>query len=97
MPTLAPNKLLITKTVLKGPHDGGSGHRTILFNCSCHTFDEVIGQIVRAVGVSAIEARSLMNIAHHTGQVKVCEGSEERCEKAAEVLGSIGLSVTVIG
>ena len=95
MPTLSPNKIIITKSVLRGSGDGTSGWKTTLFNCDCHTFDEVIAQICKAIGCTTQTATSLANIAHHTGQVKVCGGSQEYCETVCDVLGSIGLRATV--
>jgi ATP-dependent Clp protease adapter protein ClpS len=91
MPTLSPNKITITKLILRRPGDDASEWRTTLFNCECHTFDEVIAQICKAIGCSSQTASSLANIAHHTGQVKVCDGSREYCETVCDILGSIGL------
>jgi len=95
MPAPTPYKQPITQPKTRGPYDG-SGWKTFLFNCYCHSVEEVEVQVMKALNCSSTTARSLTNIAHHTGQVKVCEGSEEYCESVADVLGSIGLNVKVV-
>lgn len=76
---------------------GGKGFeaQTILFNCDCHEFEAVCRQIVLAVGCSPAVASQLAYIAHEFGSVTVFKGSLEACEKAADILGSIGLVVKV--
>lgn len=72
-----------------------SGWKTILFNCNCHTFDAVTLQITRAIQCTKEKAYDLAFFADRIGSVTIYEGSRERCEKVASVLGSIGLNVTV--
>lgn len=72
-----------------------SGWKTILFNCNCHTFEAVTLQIIRAIQCTKERADNLAFFADRTGSVIICEGSNEKCEKVASVLGSIGLVVTV--
>jgi hypothetical protein len=93
--TSTPSKITVIKTAVRGPYEDG-GWQVVLFNCYCHSFDEVADQITKALGCTMSNARNLANIAHHTGQVKVCGGSEEHCEKVSDILGSIGLAVKVI-
>jgi ATP-dependent Clp protease adapter protein ClpS len=94
MPSLSPHQIIITKSILGGLGTGGTGWRATLFNCNCHTFEEVVAQIMKAIQCSAQTASSLANIAHHTGQVKVCEGAREYCETVCDILGAIGLSAS---
>jgi len=72
-----------------------SGWKTILFNCNCHTFDAVIMQIMRAIQCPRNKAEDLTYLADSTGSAIIFEGSNDRCEKIALILGSIGLNVTV--
>ncbi len=72
-----------------------SGWKTILFNCNCHTFEAVTLQITRAIQCTREKADTLAYTADSTGSVIVYEGTNERCEKVASILGSIGLVVTV--
>lgn len=69
--------------------------KTILFNCECHTFEAVINQLMKALNCGHLKAGRLAYVAHNTGSVTVCSGSKEYCETVADVLGSIGLFVSV--
>ncbi len=73
----------------------GSIWKVILFNCNCHTFDAVVTQLTRAIQCTQAKAGALAEAAHNNGKVVVFEGPKKRCEKVADVLGSIGLLVAV--
>ncbi len=72
-----------------------SGWQTILFNCECHTFDEVERQLIKAVRCTLSRARQISMEVHTKGLAVVYRGARERCEAVADVLGSIGLIVKV--
>jgi ATP-dependent Clp protease adapter protein ClpS len=72
-----------------------SGWRTILFNCECHTFDQVERQLIKAVRCTLSRARAISWEVHSKGSSVVYEGARERCEAVADVLGGIGLIVNV--
>ena len=78
--------------------DPGTEHgwRTVLFNCDCHTFDEVERQLIKAVRCTLSRARQLSLEVHTKGSAVVYSGPRERCEAAAMVLGEIGLVVKVL-
>ncbi|HOW28451.1 MAG TPA: ATP-dependent Clp protease adaptor ClpS [Elusimicrobiota bacterium] len=69
--------------------------KTILFNCDCHTFDDVATQLMRAIRCTYTRGLQLANVVHHTGSAVVYSGPRERCEAVAAVLEDIGLSVLV--
>ncbi len=71
------------------------GWKTILMNCNCHTFDEVIEQIIKAIGCSHTRASQLASAVHHLGQATICEGERRYCEHVGDVLSVIGLRVEV--
>lgn len=73
----------------------GSGWRVILFNCECHTFDQVEGILLKATRCSLSQARAWSFEVHSKGSAVVYEGPLERCEAVADVIGSIGLLVKV--
>ena len=73
-----------------------AGWKTTLFNCECHTFDDVIGQLIKATGCSAATAAQLANIVHNSGSAVVYRGIKADCERVAGILSSIGL-VTSVG
>lgn len=65
--------------------------RTVLFNCDCHTFDQVERQLMKATGCSLGTARGFAWEAHRKGAVEVFEGGKEACRRVAEVLCEAGL------
>ena len=72
----------------------GMPWNTILFNCNCHSFDDVARQLMKAIRVSyergmAIAERST------TAESVVYTGHRERCEAVAMVLEEIGLITKV--
>ena len=71
------------------------GWRTILFNCGCHTFDQVETQLIKAVHCSLSKARRTSMEVHTKGSAVVYLGARERCEAVASVLEDIGLRVKV--
>lgn len=83
---------------LEAAADFGStvaGWKTTLFNCDCHTFDDVISLLIEATGCSGARATQLANIVHHTGSAVVYRGTQAECEKTATILGKTGLKVSV--
>ena len=72
-----------------------SGWKTLLFNCECHTFDEVERQLIKAVRCTLSQARRYSTEVHTKGLAVVYKGPKERCEAVAMVLGEIGLIVSV--
>lgn len=69
--------------------------KTILFNCDCHTFDQVEEQLIKATRCSISRARQLSMEVHSKGLAVVYTGPRERCEAVAMVLEQIGLLVKV--
>ncbi len=73
----------------------GFGWRVVLFNCDCHSFDEVERQLIKAVRCSLSQARNWSNQVHNRGSAIVYKGARERCEAVAAVLEDIRLKVKV--
>jgi len=78
--------------------DGTAGEawKTVLFNCECHTFDEVEKVVIKATRCSLSQARSLSWEVHTKGSAVVYSGPRERCEAVADVIGAVGLQVKVV-
>jgi ATP-dependent Clp protease adaptor protein ClpS len=75
---------------------GGEGNRVFLFNCNCHTFDEVIHQLCKAIpGMTRGEAEEIAWRVHTQGLAEVYRGGRQECERVAKVLGETGLIVQV--
>ena len=73
----------------------GTGWRVVLFNCECHTFDEVERQLMKAVRCTLSQARAWSWEVHSKGCAVVYTGAQERCEAVAAVLEDIKLTVKV--
>lgn len=69
---------------------------TILHNCDCHTFEEVVRQLQRAIGCSEAEGWEIAWQVHNTGKAVVRVGPESECVRVGNVLAAIGLVVTVV-
>jgi ATP-dependent Clp protease adaptor protein ClpS len=75
---------------------GGGPWKTVLFNCACHTFDEVEDVVMKATRCTLSRARQISHEVHTRGSAVVHDGPRERCEAVAEVIASIGLRVEVV-
>lgn len=69
---------------------------TILHNCDCHTFEEVVRQLQKAIGCSESEGWEIAWQVHNTGKAVVKVGPEPECVRVGNILASIGLVVTVV-
>jgi hypothetical protein len=69
--------------------------QTILHNCDCHEFCDAVEQIMIAIKCSEDTASRYAHAAHMLGSVALFKGEKEKCHKVADILGSIGLDVTV--
>jgi ATP-dependent Clp protease adapter protein ClpS len=68
---------------------------TILWNCDCHTFEQVARQLVRAIGCSYDEGMATAWRVHQDGRAVVRVGARSECERVAAILREIGLRVTL--
>ena len=75
---------------------GGEPWKVVLFNCDCHTFDEVENVVIKATRCTLSRARQISNEVHVKGSAVVYDGPLERCEAVADVIGSVGLRVKVV-
>ena len=76
---------------------GGEGSKVFLFTCACHTFEEVITQLLKAVpGMTRPLAEELAWRVHTTGLAEVYRGDASGCDRVAKVLGETGLIVQVL-
>ena len=75
--------------------DRDSGWKVILFNCECHSFDQVERTLIKAVHCSIAQARAYSWEVHSKGSAQVYHGAREHCEAVADVIGSVGLQVKV--
>ena len=69
---------------------------TILHNCDCHTFEQVVKQLQRAIGCSEAKGWELAWQVHNTGKAVVRVGAESECVRVGNILASSGLIVAVV-
>jgi ATP-dependent Clp protease adaptor protein ClpS len=68
---------------------------TILHNCDCHTFQQVVAQLMKAIACTEEKGWELAWQVHNTGKAVVKVAAETECVRVGNVLASIGLIVTV--
>jgi ATP-dependent Clp protease adapter protein ClpS len=68
---------------------------TILFNCDCHTFEDVVKQLMKAIACSEDRGWEIAWEVHNTGKSVVKVGPETECVRVGNILAAIGLVVTV--
>jgi ATP-dependent Clp protease adaptor protein ClpS len=73
----------------------GEPAKVILFNDEIHTFDEVIGQLIKATGCSAQRAEALAWEVHTRGKAIVYSGELARCVTVSGVLEEIALMTQI--
>jgi ATP-dependent Clp protease adaptor protein ClpS len=71
--------------------------KLILYDDDIHTFDEVINQLMKALGCSRAHAEELTYKVHNEGKAVVYEGSFEECLKRNSVLQEIQLITEIKG
>lgn len=65
----------------------------ILYNCDCHTFDDVIRQMQKATGCSLEKGEAVAYEVDSRGRAVVYAGTQDECERVANILREIGLQV----
>ena len=69
--------------------------KVILFNDEVHTFDEVIGQIIKATRCDQVKAEALTWEVHSTGKAVVYSGEMTKCMEVSGVLEEIELMTQI--
>jgi ATP-dependent Clp protease adapter protein ClpS len=69
--------------------------KVILFNDEIHSFDEVIGQIIKATGYDTTKAEGLTWEVHNSGKAMVFEGPMDNCLKVSHILEEIALNTQI--
>ena len=74
----------------------GIPFKVILYNDEVHTFDEVIVQLIKAVGCSFKEGRSFAFEVHVKGLAHVFSGDLPSCLKVTSILEEIALHTQIL-
>jgi ATP-dependent Clp protease adaptor protein ClpS len=69
--------------------------RVILFNDEVHTFEEVIGQLIKALRCDSSKAEGMTWEVHNSGKAAVFEGPMDECVKVSGVLEEIALHTQI--
>ncbi len=69
--------------------------KVILFNDSWHTFEEVIGQIIKAIKCDTKKAEQITMEVHTKGKAVVYEGEMAECLRINSVLEEISLHTQI--
>ena len=67
----------------------------VLYNDEVHTFEEVIGQIIKATGCDVTKAEALTWEVHNAGKAVVYEGEMTKCVQVSSVLEEIELTTQI--
>lgn len=86
----------IVKTETEEETSIGLPFKVVLYNDEIHTFDEVIVQLIKAVGCSFKEARSFAFEVHVKGKAIVFTGDLPVCLKVTSVLEEIALHTQIL-
>ena len=65
----------------------------ILYNCECHTFDDVEQILQKATGCSLEDAQAIAVEVDTRGRAICYSGTQEECERVAQIIASIRLQV----
>lgn len=74
----------------------GISSKVVLYNDNWHTFDEVIFQLVKALGCTYEKARGYAFEVHVKGKCIVYTGDMKDCLKVSSVLEEIALNTQII-
>jgi len=92
MPAVLPTEAPAWEPALGSPQTD-KPYIVILYNCECHTFEDVEVQLQKATGCTLEKAEALAIEVDSTGRAVVFGGSAEECERVANVLRQIRLQV----
>lgn len=65
----------------------------ILYNCECHTFDDVISILQKATGCSVEKGLAIALEVDTRGRAICFSGSRDECDRVAAIISSVRLQV----
>ena len=78
-----------------GDTRGGQGWVVTVYDNDRNTMDQVVDVLIRATGCPQDEAEMETWEVHYLGRSTVHQGGQEECERAAGIIRTIGIRVTV--
>ncbi len=94
-PTIKPEVEVLVEE--KEEEEVNTPWKLILYDDDIHTFDEVINQLIKALGCSLAKAEEFTLKVHFEGKAIVYEGNFEECLKINSVLQEIQLVTEIKG
>lgn len=94
-PTIKPEVEVLVETAEE--EEITSPWKLILYDDDIHTFDEVINQLIKALGCSLVKAEEFTLKVHFEGKAIVYEGLFEECLKINSILQEIQLVTEIKG
>jgi len=91
LPDLDLSELNAMVRVPSGPEDGD--WVVILYNCDCHTYDDVINILMKAIQCSADDAYKIAYEVDTKGSSVCFRGNRKECERVHNIIASIKLQV----
>jgi ATP-dependent Clp protease adapter protein ClpS len=73
----------------------GFGWKVVLYNCNCHTFNDVAFALTLATRCSLETGYNIAQKIHSEGRAIVYDGHKERAEAVCEVLKDGGLKASM--
>ncbi len=70
--------------------------RVLLYNDDFHSFDEVIGQLIKAINCSTQRAIYLTMKVHSEGRAEVFKGPYIKCIRVSSILEEIALRTEIV-
>lgn len=70
--------------------------RVLLYNDDFHSFDEVIGQLIKAINCTTQRAIYLTMKVHSEGRAEVFKGPYIRCIRVSSILEEIALRTEIV-
>ena len=96
MPAVLPDERILEapdEREQRTPPGQDGPYLVILYNCDCHSFEEVEAQLQKATGCTQEKAEAFAMEVHTSGRAVVYSGSDEECERVANILRQIRLQV----
>ena len=93
---MSDSTILVPEPDLEDGSGGTTGDWVVIVYDNDHnTFEQVIEILQKATGCSLEEARMETWEVHHLGRSLVHHGDQPECERAAEIIRTIGIRVAV--
>jgi hypothetical protein len=69
--------------------------QAVLHTCDCHTYAQIIQQLMLAIGCTREQGYELAWMANHHGHATVYYGDKTNCERIVHILRDAGLQAEV--